>query len=279
MFTALFRACRVALHLCYGMGLAMLFPRLTRASQQRTLQRWSLALLTILNIERVITGTPSLSRAALTVSNHISWLDIFVLNTLRPARFIAKSEVRSWPIIGWLCQRTGTVFIERTARRNTALLNRRLSTLFQQGEHIGLFPEGTTSDGRQVGHFHSALLQSAIDAEVQVRPIALRYLDTAGELNTAVAFIGEAALLQSIWEVLRHPKITVQINVLPALDSATHNRRVLASTAQQSIAQALANAPTLPPPSNGLAMLPHALLSAQSAYVLLLDPILNPPPH
>lgn len=280
MFTTTFRAGRLALHLCYGMSLALIFPRLARRHQQRIMQRWSIALLAILHIERRSLGEQNIpSHGCLMVANHVSWLDIFVLNAEQPARFIAKSEVRDWPLIGWLCQRTDTLFIERAARRSTSSINQQIIELLQQGEYIGLFPEGTTTDGKQVGHFHSALLQPAIAAGASLQAIALRYVDEKGNLSVAAAFTGDTTLMQSIWAVLRCPRLVVQINVLAALQTTALSRRALANTAQQAIAQALSTPPAARATNNDHALLPRALLSAQSAYVLLLDPILKRPPH
>jgi 1-acyl-sn-glycerol-3-phosphate acyltransferase len=98
-----------------GMLLAIIYPHLSRTRQRRILKSWSRQLLTILNIGIQIEGKQPtrIEGGHLMVANHVSWLDIFVLNAIHPAQFIAKSEVRDWPIIGWLCRRSGTMFIPR----------------------------------------------------------------------------------------------------------------------------------------------------------------------
>jgi len=277
ILVSLFRGCRLALHLLYGMLLAIFYPHLNQAKQRRTLKAWSRQLLTILNIGIQTEGQqPTRGEGGyLVVANHVSWLDIFVLNAIHPSRFIAKSEVCSWPLIGWLCKRSGAIFIERAMRRDAALVTQRVSRLLKQGICVGLFPEGTTTDGKQVGHFHSALIQPAIDADARLCPIALRYLDDNGEPSSAAAFIGDTTLVQSIWRILRCRHHTALAVFTPALVASNENRRVLAHAAQEAIVRGLQNiTPRKQYPETTFA-LPQTLLSAQSGYVLLLNPNLT----
>lgn len=282
MLASMFRCGRLFLHLFYGMLLAVIYPYLNPARQRRILKAWSKQLLGILNIGIQIEGQqPARGEGGcLLVANHVSWLDIFVLNAIHPAHFIAKSEVRNWPVIGWLCQRSGTLFVERAMRQNAATINQRITQRLKQGAFIGFFPEGTTTDGKQVGHFHSALIQSAIDAKVALRPIALRYQNNTGGLEVTAAFIGDMTLAQSIWKILRCPYLNALVMFTPALTHGNTNRRMLARSAQQAIAQALQTiAPTLravaqqTPPAFS-----QTMLSPQSSYALLVDPQLNHPP-
>lgn len=279
MLTSVFRASRVVVHVVYGLLLAVPYPHLGRTAQRHIIKTWSRQLLAILNIGIQIEGIqPARGEGGcLVVANHVSWLDIYVLNSLHPAQFIAKSEVRSWPVIGWLSIRCGTIFIGRALRRNAALVNRRLGNLLHQGASIGLFPEGTTTDGKQVGHFHSALIQPAIDAGARVWPMALRYQHENGEPGAAAVFIGETTLLQSIWRILRCPQLNALVVYTPALPAAGENRRVLARTAQAAIAQALQNAAAARH-ANGqhaASAIQESMLSSRSAYALLVDPQLH----
>lgn len=279
MLISAFRGSRLALHLFFGMLLAVIYPHLNQTRQRRILKTWSRQLLTILNIGIQIEGQqPARGEGGcLIVANHVSWLDIFVLNAIHPSQFIAKSEVRNWPVIGWLCRRSGTIFIERAMRQNTSTINQRISLLLKQGACIGLFPEGTTTDGKQVGHFHSALIQPAIDAGVRLCPIALRYQDGEGEPSSTAAFIGDTTLAQSIWQILRCPHLNALVVFTPALLAAGENRRMLARTAQVAIAQGLQNVgitrqAVAQQPTSAF---PQTMLSSRSAYGLLVDPLLH----
>lgn len=258
---AMFRGGLLALHLACGMLLAIPYPHLTQRRQRRILRSWSRRLLSIANVGIRVEGTqPARGESAcLIVANHISWLDIFVLNAIQPTRFIAKAEVRDWPLIGWLCRRVGTIFIERAMRHDAAAVNRRVAALLEQGICVSLFPEGTSTDGRQVGHFHSALIQPAIDAHVRLCPIAFRYQDEDGKHSDAPAYIGDMTLFGSIWGILRSPRFDALLVFTPALATAGENRRVLARAAQQAIAQALENsAMPLPQSACNTQMLPTA---------------------
>jgi 1-acyl-sn-glycerol-3-phosphate acyltransferase len=276
---SVFRASRLAMHLGFGMLQAIIYPHLDQTRQRRILKTWSRQLLTILNIGLQIEGQqPARGEdGCLVVANHVSWLDIYVLNAIHPAQFIAKSEVRNWPVIGWISRRCGTIFIERAMRRNASLISQRVSLLLKQGACVGLFPEGTTTDGKQVGHFHSALIQPAIDAGVRLCPIALRYQNEEGELSSTAAFTGDMTLVQSIWQILRCPHLNASVVFTPALLAAGENRRVLARTAQVAIAQGLQNVGTTRQAveRQSTSAFPQTMLSSQSAYALLVDPMLH----
>jgi 1-acyl-sn-glycerol-3-phosphate acyltransferase len=279
MLVSVFRGSRLALHIAYATLLAAIFPHLNQARQRHILKSWSRQLLVILNIGIQIEGRQLAcgESGCLLVANHISWLDIFVLNAIHPSRFIAKSEVRDWPVIGWLCRRSGTIFIERAIRKDAPMINRRVSLLLNQGACIGLFPEGTTTDGRQVGHFHSALIQPAIDAGIRLCPVALRYQDKDGGVEIAAAFVGDMTLVKSIWKILRCPQHNALVVFAPALMTDNANRRVLARSAQDAIAQVLQTlgATRQPATQPEATAFPQTLLSSQSAYALLVDPLLN----
>ena len=208
MAVSMFRGGRLALHLFYAVLLAVFYPRLKPAKRRRILKTWSRQLLDILNIGIRTEGQwPVRGEGGyLVVANHVSWLDVFVLNTIYPSRFIAKAEIRNWPLIGWLCKRSNTIFIERAMRQNAASINQQVSFLLKQGVCVGLFPEGTTTDGKQAGHFHSALIQPAIDAGAMLCPIALRYQDGDGKQSSTAVFTGDMTLSQSIWRILRSPR-------------------------------------------------------------------------
>jgi len=221
--------------------LAISYPWFSLQTRRRILQRWSAGLLSVLNIRVTFASKGQIQddHSGLIVSNHISWLDVFVLNSVVPMRFVAKSEVRSWPVIGWLCARAQTLFIERGKMRSTARINTSMAELLLQGESLAVFPEGTTTDGAQVAHFHSSLLQPAIDAGSQVHPIAIRYQTPHGERSQDASYIDDVSLGQSIWRILCSPQLQVRLLLTPALSVRGVERRELAAQARQQINTAL----------------------------------------
>ncbi len=238
---ALFRTARFMLHLVYGLAIAVAYPWFAPALRRRILQNWSRGLLDIFNVRIDINANDSLHhlRHGLIVTNHISWLDVFVLNAVVPMRFVAKSEVRRWPFIGWLCARAQTLFIERGKARSAARINMQMVELLQCGECLAVFPEGTTTDGAQVAHFHSSLLQPAIDAKAQVHPIAIRYQDAHGTHSSAAAYIDALSFGESLWNILSTPELHVRLIATPPLDACTMDRRSLTQAAHARISDAL----------------------------------------
>lgn len=238
---ACFRATRLLIHLGYGLLLAVAYPGFGLTYRRRILQRWSAGLLSVLNIRVtfVAKGEIQDGHSGLIVSNHISWLDVFVLNSVIPMRFVAKSEVRQWPVIGWLCARAQTLFIERGKMRSAARINVNMAELLQQGESLAAFPEGTTTDGTQLAPFHASLLQPAIDAGVPLHPIAIRYQNVGGTRSQAANYIDDVSLGVSIWRILCAPQLEVRLLLTPALDVRAKDRRTLTSQAQQQIGTAL----------------------------------------
>jgi 1-acyl-sn-glycerol-3-phosphate acyltransferase len=238
---ALFRATRLALHILYGLMMAVFYPWLTPGIRRRILQSWSAGLLDIFNVQIDIHRNDPLHalRHGLIVTNHISWLDVFVLNAVVPMRFVAKSEVRRWPVIGWLCARAQTLFLERGKARAAARINVQMVELLQHGGCLAVFPEGTTTDGLQVAHFHSSLLQPAIDAGALVHPVAIRYQDNSGAHSTAAAYIDDLSFGASMWNILSTPQLHVRLIATPALDAQSMDRRNLTRTSHERISAAL----------------------------------------
>lgn len=244
------RLLRVALHLAVVVyRAAFIYPRSGKLRQTAMVRDWSLKLLSILNVRvRVEGAPPALAGPVMVVGNHISWLDIFVLDAVFPTRFVAKAEVRSWPLIGWLCVRAGTLFIERERRHDTGRANRTMLAALQAGDPVGVYPEGTTTDGTWLRHFHSSLLQPAVATGASVCPVSFRYLDADGRLSSAPAYVDQLTVLDSLLNIVAMPEIHAVMTFLPPIPAAGKNRRELARAAEEAIASALSLAlPRRPP--------------------------------
>jgi len=273
-WVALFRAARFVLHLVYGLMLALFYPWLAPTVRRHVLQRWSAALLKILNVRVAFAHDQRLRESChgLIVSNHISWLDVFVLNSAIPMRFVAKSDVRGWPVIGWLCERAQTLFIERGKARSAARVNVQMVALLQRGECLAVFPEGTTTDGTQVAHFHSSLLQPAIDAGTSIQPVAIRYHDSAGRHSDVAAFIGDLSFFQSLCNILSAKELHVSLFATPPIAAQATDRRSLAHLAHQQVGAALAAMQPCPvQAAHGVPDHNATSLHFQSLYCVLLN--------
>ncbi|SOZ35778.1 lysophospholipid acyltransferase family protein [Cupriavidus neocaledonicus] len=238
------RKTALVLHLLRGLlTCALLFPWLGVRSREWHIRRWSRRLLQICGVEVEVvdatgaTHTGAARQGAMVVSNHISWLDIYVIHSWQPVRFVAKSEIRSWPLIGWLCDKTGTIFIERARKRDAHRVLHDITDVMLQGDLVGVFPEGTTTDGTSVLPFHANLMQAPISGGLPVQPLGLNYLDAAtGQPTLAAAYIGDTTLLQSLEAVLRAPRIKARLVLGPALVPASGDRRELAASAREVVA-------------------------------------------
>jgi 1-acyl-sn-glycerol-3-phosphate acyltransferase len=235
------RFARVVLHLLRGLAIsAFIFPLANAARREQCVRRWSAGLLDILRVRIRVTDASALpAQAALIVANHISWLDIFVINALQPCRFVAKADIRSWPLLGWLCAQAGTVFIARGKQREVRRVYQGLVGSLRAGERIAFFPEGTTAAQGTLLPFHANLFEAAIEAQVPVQPCALRYLDDRGELHRAADFIGDTSFVDSLMMILASSPMTAEILPLPTISADGAHRRELASRARTAVAAAL----------------------------------------
>ena len=234
-----YRFVRTCVHAVEGVGTTMLvFPLVSPERRRALVKGWSARLLRILKIEARVEGEVATGNVLL-VSNHVSWLDIFVLNAHHPVRFVAKSEIARWPVLSQMVRGAGTVFIERERRRDTHRVNEDMARLLAGGDVVAIFPEGTTTDGRDILPFKSSLLQPIVDAQGHVQPVALRYRDHAGEHASAPAYVGETTFVQCFWAICGERMLTVEVVAPPALPARDAHRRELARDAEVAIRTAL----------------------------------------
>ena len=193
---------------------------------------------------------PLVAGPVLWVANHVSWIDIQALGAIGGTRFIAKSEVRDWPIVGTMAARFGTLFIRRGHRRDAHRVKNAIAKLLVTGERVVVFPEGTTTDGSQVAPFHAALLQAAVDAAIPVQPVAIRYREADGTPSAAAAFVDDMTFAGSLTRVLARPRLVAELTFGKPIWAADKSRRELAARCRGVIADALGLAAPLAAPSD-----------------------------
>lgn len=221
--------------------LRLVFPRSSPARQRALVGWWSAKLLRIVGVSTCIEGSPpdDCESGAMIAANHVSWIDIFVVSSVRPTRFIAKSEIRDWPIAGWVAERAGTIFIKRERRRDTARINDLVHEALVQGDRVGLFPEGTTTEGDRLLKFHSSLFEPAVVNQARVHPCAIRYEHADGSLCRPMAYAGEISFRQSLGLVMRQRNVVARVAFAPPLDSTGLGRRNVTAAAESEIARLL----------------------------------------
>ena len=162
-----------------------------------------------------------------------------VIRASLECRFVAKSEIRHWPLVGWLVARQGTVFVVRARRHDTSRVNASLESALKRGERMVVFPEGTTTDGSEVKPFHGSLLQPVVATQGYAMPVAIRYLDTEGRRSDRAACAGDRSLWDSTRLITGESMTVAEIRFLAAVHAVGRHRRDLAQHCAKAVADAL----------------------------------------
>jgi 1-acyl-sn-glycerol-3-phosphate acyltransferase len=182
------------------------FPKLTDAQREQRVQTWSVQMLRILGVELQVRGEPPSAGPVLLVANHISWLDIAVMHAARHCHFVAKADVKRWPLVGSLATGSGTLYIERESRRDAMRVVHHMAERLHAGDVLAVFPEGTTTDGTRLLPFHANLIQAAISADAPVQPVALSFVDAAsGSPSRSPLYVDDDTLVGSVWRTISGP--------------------------------------------------------------------------
>ena len=234
---AVWRLLRLVGHIAQGLWVvALRFPTLSPDQQHARVQVWSQQLLALAGVHLRVVGQPPLTGPVMLVANHISWLDIPVMHAARHCRFVSKSDVKGWPLIGTLATAAGTLYIERSSRRDALRMVRSMQEALERGEVLAVFPEGTTGDGRAMLPFHANLLQAAVAAQAPVQPVGLRFIDAAtGDTTCAPSYIGDETLLGSIWRTVCAPPIVAVVNYGPPEQAQGRDRRTWSAHLQAQV--------------------------------------------
>ncbi len=228
---------RGLLHILSGLWTIHLrFPQLAPSHREARIQAWAQRLLEIWGVRLVVQGTPPHGGPVLLVANHISWLDILVMHAARHCRFVSKSDIQHWPLIGTLATAAGTLYIERASRRDAMRVVHHMADALRAGEVVAVFPEGTTSDGVHLLPFHANLLQAAISADAPVVPVALQFVDQrSGQTSLAPCYIGDDTLIGSLWRTFTTPGITAVVTYGVPQHAGGRNRRAWAHDLREAI--------------------------------------------
>jgi 1-acyl-sn-glycerol-3-phosphate acyltransferase len=240
------RWCRLLWHVTTALFiLKVVFPRASLERRRALHGWWSRKLVRLLGLEARVAG-PMPQRGeigAMVAANHVSWLDVFFVSSVWPTRFISKSEVRDWPVAGWIAERAGTLFVRRARRRDTARINEMVHAALAQGDCVGLFPEGTTTLGDRLLKFHSSLFEPAVANNARVHPVAIRYEHADGSLCRAIAY-DDLSFMQSLSLIARQRHVVARLTFAEPIEARGLSRREVARIAEARVASVLG----LPPP-------------------------------
>jgi len=236
---------RISLHLFSGLMLTLLFVHngiLNSNTASRLFIWWNNRLCHVFKAHISVHGNMN-QQSTLYVMNHISWFDIPVLASQQPLHFLSKAEVKSWPLIGWFAQRAGTLFIKRGGNGAAKNSLNEITQCLNNGGSVVVFPEGTTTDGSGIRNFHGRLLQAAIDAQVEIQPVALRY-PYKGGINPYVPYIDDMSFIDSVFGLTKSKPLDVELHFLQPIDIHLNkandiSNKQLAQIAKQAIAKQL----------------------------------------
>lgn len=218
-------------------------PKSARDRCNRIKLIWLKVFSRIVNLQVEIEGQ-AVDGAAVVVGNHVSWLDILVLGQHLPGYFVAKSDILTWPVVGFISRQVGTVFVARGDKQAIHATTEQMSWLLKRNSKVFAFPEGTTTDGTEVLPFHSSLLQPALLTRSAIQPVCIEY---QGEAKVSAPFVGDDEFVPHLWKMLRLDAIPVRLRLLPALDCTDKSRQQLSKEARAQI-QAALTSDTLTPP-------------------------------
>jgi 1-acyl-sn-glycerol-3-phosphate acyltransferase len=203
----------------------------------RMIRWWSTKLLRIFGLRSVRIGQP-LPDPVLFVANHTSWIDIELLHSQRAACFVAKAEIADWPLVGWLAASGGTIFHRRGSNHSLAAVMQLMVERLREGRSVAVFPEGGTGHNGVLKVFHARIFQAAVDAEVPVQPVALRFARDGKRLIDA-GFREDENFMQNFLRMLGGASMDAEVHFLEPVPMNPDGRRRMADLARERIAVAL----------------------------------------
>ena len=236
MFTKLIKFILIISHLVIGTCCALYILYINNIQKKYFIEWWSSRLLQIFNVKTIINKDlkKMLSKKNyLIVSNHISWLDIFAINSICPVIFVSKYSVSKWPFIGWLAKATDTIFIDRNKISKIKETTIKIENYLETKGSIFMFPEGTSTDGQSLLPFKSNLFQSAINTNSDILPIGIQYQNKK-KFTSAPSYIGDMSLIDSVLNLIKLDSIDAKITILSPI-SKSDSRKSLAKKTYQKI--------------------------------------------
>lgn len=234
-----FRSARLALHVLTGLMLACVvnLDYRRRIRPEPLVRWWSLRMMRIIHLRLTVHGDLP-DEGCVLMANHVSWLDIPLIGASTLTRFVSKSEVRDWPVAGWLANASGTFYLRRGKGASRPLLLK-LVPHVQDGGSVTIFPEGTTTDGSGLRPFFPRLFAAAIESHRPVVPVTLRY--GPGDGGQPIApFIGDDDLFSHILRLLKNRELTATVSFGAPISPVGRSREQMAEATFQSISRTLA---------------------------------------
>lgn len=245
----LYRLSLLAMLFTGGYGIAIVvFPLLKKVRPQlearhlcnRLKQQWIKGFGRIVNLQVEVQGDAP-QQPVLLVGNHISWLDILAVGQTAPGHFVAKSDILSWPVIGYLSAQAEAIFIRRGDKNHIRAVGEQMAGLLHQNCNLFVFPEGTTTRGDSVLPFHTSLIYPALQTHSPVQPFSLQY---CGESKRHAPYVDDDVFLLHLLQILKLPRVDVKLTFHPPIDTRNQTRHAISQAAMQIISQQINPMPT-----------------------------------
>jgi len=206
-----------------------------KKTQRRYRKEWLQKVVNVIGLEVTVKGESTQNKqSALWVANHISWMDIAVVGS-QGVTFLSKSEIRKWPLIGWLGEQGGTIFIQRGGKNASQVAAKAIAEKIQDDDSVLVFPEGTTSSGGKVRRFHARIFAPALDHQLLVQAIAIQYVDDNGQMHPK-ALWNDQLFFSNLIGVLGQAKIHAVLTFFPLIEAKNFTeRRQLAELVENQI--------------------------------------------
>jgi 1-acyl-sn-glycerol-3-phosphate acyltransferase len=232
--SSLVRILQLFVHVLFGLLLVVTFPVITRKLKTQIIKSWCLYLLRIIEVKIKISGENlSLLKNKFFVANHISWLDIIVINSIMPVVFVAKSSVKSWPVFGLMARFTNTIFLDRSSKKSMLMAYQHIKSSLSHSS-IFIFPEGTSTVGKYVEPFHSNFFQIPVDLSKLTYPVSIEYLKD-NQFTNIPAYVGDDTLVKSILRIVKNPGFEASVTYFKGIDGKNKNRKEIAINANKII--------------------------------------------
>lgn len=242
----LWRVPLVLLHLVLGVALCALILSWNQHAvmkdgrepfAHRMIRWWSLGLLRIFGLRAVRFGEVQRD-PVLFVANHTSWIDIVMLHSQRAVCFVAKAEIAGWPLVGWLARNGGTIFHRRGNNHSLSTVMQAMVGRLREGRSVAVFPEGGTGYHGVLKVFHARIFQAALDADVPVQPVALRFA-RGGRRVLDAGFREHESFVRNIVRMLGEAPMDAEVHFLAPVPASPDARRRMAELSRERIAAAL----------------------------------------
>jgi 1-acyl-sn-glycerol-3-phosphate acyltransferase len=198
---------------------------------------WSTMLMRIFGLRSVRVGQP-LADPVLFVANHTSWIDIVLLHSQRAVCFVAKAEIARWPLVGWLAASGGTIFHRRGSNHSLAAVMQVMVERLRGGRSVAVFPEGGTGHDGVLKVFHARIFQAALDADVPLQPVALRFARN-GKRVVDAGFREHESFIGNLLRLLGSAPMDAEVHFLQPVAASPDARRKMAELSRERIAAAL----------------------------------------